>query len=77
VLRRSACGSERFSTSLELSSRYPQMSLLEHAGPDAKHWTMYAPMLALQHPDPTLGLPRGVALQPTLFVRNATAKNIT
>ena len=53
------------------------MSLQERAGPEAKHWTMRAPMLALQNPDPSLGLPRGIALQPTLFIRNTTAKNIT
>lgn len=34
-------------------------------------------MLALENPDPALGLPRGITLQPTLFVRNTTAKNIT
>ncbi len=67
----------KFSAALDLSSRYPQMSLQERAGPDAKHWTMRAPMLALQSPDPSLGLPRGIALQPTLFIRNTTAKNIT
>ena len=42
----------KFSAALELSSRYPQMSLQERAGPEAKHWTMRAPMLALQNPDP-------------------------
>lgn len=30
----------KFSTSLDLSNRYPQMSLRERAGPDAIHWTM-------------------------------------
>ena len=67
----------KFSAALDLSSRYPQMSLQERAGPDAKRWTMRAPMLALQNPDPLLGMPRGIALQPTLFIRNTTAKNIT
>lgn len=66
----------KFSTSEELTRRDPNATLLRRAGPDAKHWTMYAPMMALPSPDPALGLPRGIVLQPTLFVRNTTAKNI-
>jgi hypothetical protein len=37
---------------------------------------MWAPMLALQTPDPAAGFPSGTVLQPMLFLRNATAKNL-
>ena len=66
----------KFSASLELFSRDPNSTLRERAGRDAKLWTMRAPMLALGSPDPALGMPRGTLLLPTIFVRNATVKNI-
>lgn len=37
----------KFSSSEELMRRDPGATLRQYAGPDAKHWTMYAPMLAL------------------------------
>ena len=49
----------KFSSSQELMRRDPSATLRQYAGPEARHWTMYAPMLALQHPDPTIGLPGG------------------
>lgn len=67
----------KFSASLDLFNRDPNATLRERAGQDAKHWTMRAPMLALRSPDPALGLPPGIVLQPTIFVRNTTARNIT
>ncbi|MGA7752520.1 MAG: hypothetical protein WCB05_06810, partial [Candidatus Sulfotelmatobacter sp.] len=67
----------KFSTALDLSARDPKATLQERAGRDAKHWNMHAAMLALQNPDAALGLPRGIELQPTIFVRNTTSKNIT
>lgn len=67
----------KYSASLELFRRDPNATLAERSGRDAKHWTMRAPMLALHNPDPALALPRGTELQPTIFVRNTTAKSIT
>jgi hypothetical protein len=67
----------KFSSSQELMRRDPSATLREYAGPEAKHWTMYAPMLALQHPDPTIGIPAGTELQPMLIIRNTTAKKLT
>jgi hypothetical protein len=56
-------------------SRDPQAKLQERiAATDSRPWTMWAPMLPLQMPDPAIGLPAGTVLQPTIFVRNTTAK---
>jgi hypothetical protein len=66
----------KFSASLEMSRRDPNSTLLERAGKNAKQWIMRAPMLALRTPDLAIGLPPGTVLQPTIFVRNTTAKNI-
>ncbi len=66
----------KFSASLELFTRDPNATLRQRAGSDAKYWTMWAPMLALRSPDPALNAPRGILLQPTIFVRNTTAKSI-
>lgn len=66
----------KFSASEELTHRDPNATLMLRAGPEAKHWTIYAPTLALASPDPALRLPRGTVLQPTLFIRNTTAKNV-
>ena len=35
------------------------------------------PMSALRNPDPQLGLPLKITLQPTILVRNTTSKNIS
>lgn len=40
-------------------------------------WTQRAPMLALSQPDPSLGFPEGTTLQPQMFVRNTTARQVT
>src|SRR5215469_12982506 len=37
---------------------------------------MWAPMLALRSPDPAVGFPAGTTLEPTVFVRNTTAKEL-
>lgn len=66
----------KFSASEDMTRRDPNATLLQRAGPDAKNWTMYAPMLALASPDPALRLPHGTSLQPTLFIRNTSTKNI-
>ena len=60
---------------LKMFSRDPQAKLQERiAATDSRPWTMWAPMLPLQMPDPAIGLPAGTVLQPTIFVRNTTAK---
>ncbi len=65
------------SSFLKMFDRDPAATLRERVGPgDSRPWTMWAPMLALRNPDPTLGLPTGTVLQPTVFVRNATAKTL-
>ena len=62
---------------LDLFNRDPNVTLRERTGDESKQWTVRAPMLALQTPDPTLGLPARVVLQPTLFVRNTTAHEVS
>jgi hypothetical protein len=65
----------RTSAYLKMFERDPNATLQERIAPgESRPWTMWAPMLALQNPDPALGLPKGTALQPTIFVRNTTAK---
>ena len=66
----------KFSASLEMVRRDPSLTLRQRAGKDAKQWTMQAPMLTLRTPDPAIGLPVGTVMQPTIFVRNTTAKYI-
>ena len=64
------------SASLEMFSRLAQPALQPPASPAAKQLTVYAPMLALRTPDPAVGLPSGTVLQPTILVRNTTAKQV-
>lgn len=40
-------------------------------------WTLRAPMLALQNPDPALGMPTGVELDPIIFIRNSSSRKVT
>jgi hypothetical protein len=67
----------QFSASLEMFSRDPNATIRERTGADATQWTLRAPMLALSAPDPVLGLPAGIALQPNILVRNTTANKIS
>lgn len=62
----------KFSSSSEMFHRDPGSSLVERLGSNQKQWVMRAPMLALQSPDPALGLPATTTMQPTLLVRNTT-----
>src|SRR6202043_1611032 len=62
---------------MNLVDRDPAAKLEERTWAGNKHWTMWAPMLALQTPDPVAGFPGGTVLQPMLFLRNATAKNVS
>ncbi len=64
------------SASLTMFSRYPGLTPPQRPGLEGKPWTSYAPMLALRTPDAVLGLPSGTVLEPTILVRNATAKPV-
>ena len=65
------------SLSLEMFSRDPAATLQERTWAGNRQWTAWAPMLALRVPDPAAGLPPGTVLQPTIFVRNTTAKQLS
>jgi hypothetical protein len=63
-----------FSALMKTFDRNPQGKIEQRLRfPEVKTWTTRAPMLALANPDPGLGFPAGTALQPEVFVRNATA----
>jgi len=64
------------SVRLEMFHRDPTVTLRERTGDDSRLWTMRAPMLALRTPDPVLGLPAKVTLQPTIFLHNTTANQV-
>jgi len=62
---------------LKMVSRDPAATLAERIPRrDHRPWTAWATMVPLQNPDAILGLPPGTKLQPTVFVRNVTAKPI-
>ncbi|HXM23172.1 MAG TPA: hypothetical protein VN948_18080 [Terriglobales bacterium] len=65
------------SASLKMFSHDPGATLQERTWAGNKQWTMWAPMLALRTPDPAAGLPARTKLQPTIFVRNTTAKKLS
>ena len=67
----------KFSASLEMFSRDPNATVRERTGRDERQWTTRAPMLALLRPDPALGLSPQTKLQPTVFVRNTTARTLS
>ena len=67
------------SSSLVMFGRNPaaDRNSRQRAGGQSNQWTAYAPMLALQTPDPALGLPAGTESQPTILVRNTTPVNVS
>ena len=67
----------QFSTTLEMLNRDPNATARQRTGKESNEWTTRAPLLALRMPDPELGLPADTTLQPTIFVRNTTAKSVT
>lgn len=69
--------SSGFSSILDMFDRDPTATAEERIGVAKRQWTMWAPMLALRSPDPAIGLPPRTVLQPTIFVRNATAKSVS
>jgi hypothetical protein len=63
-----------FSALMNMIDRDPTAKLEERTWAGNKQWTMWAPMLALHTPDPAAGFPVGTVLDPTIFLRNATAR---
>jgi hypothetical protein len=67
----------RSSALMEMFSRDPAATLQKRTWAGNKQWTTWAPMLALRTPDPAAGLPPRTVLQPTILVRNTTAKKLS
>lgn len=66
-----------FSALMNMFFRDPSAKLEERTWAGNKQWTMWAPMLALQSPDPAAGFPSGTVLAPMIFLRNASAKQVS
>jgi hypothetical protein len=66
-----------FSALMKMFDRDPAAKLEERTWAGNKQWTMWAPMLALQTPDPAAGFPSGTGLEPMIFVRNTTTKKVS
>jgi hypothetical protein len=66
-----------FSALMKMFDRDPQARLEERIWAGNHQWTLWAPMLALQSPDPAIALPAGTKLQPLVTLRNTTPKTIT
>lgn len=65
-----------FAATLKMFDHDPARSQdsMDFAG--RKLWTTRAPMLALMHPDPALGLPSNTLLHPSVLVRNTRSQAI-
>jgi hypothetical protein len=63
-----------FSALMQMFGRDPSAKLEERTWAGNQQWTSWAPMLALQNPDPAAGFPAGTSLQPLVLLRNVTAK---
>ncbi len=68
--------SANFSAILKMFDYDPQTKLEHRDYAKTGVWTLRAPLLALSSPDPALAFPAGTALQPQLFIRNATGKSV-
>ncbi|HEY6770654.1 MAG TPA: hypothetical protein VI386_38410 [Candidatus Sulfotelmatobacter sp.] len=66
-----------FSALMNMFDRDPAVKLEQRTWAGNKQWTMWAPMLALQMPDPAARFPSGTVLEPIVFLRNATAKKVS
>lgn len=66
-----------FSALMKMFGYDPTATLRSRSFGDVKEWTTRAPMLALTNPDPALGLPAGITLQPGIFLHNISAKTYT
>jgi len=63
-----------FAALMKMFPRDPNALLAERSWGGVHQWTTRAPMLPLTSPDPSLGIPVGIALQPKIFLRNTTAQ---
>jgi hypothetical protein len=63
-----------FSAIMKMVDSNPGVDLNMRDFAETGLWTTRAPMLALSHPDPALGLPTGTVLRPTIFLRNTSAR---
>jgi hypothetical protein len=63
-----------FSALMKMFDHDPEAKLEEHVFGGNTVWTTWAPMLALQNPDPALALPAGTQLRPQILIRNTTAQ---
>jgi hypothetical protein len=61
-----------FSALMKMFDHDPSATVKEHLFGGNQVWTTWAPMLALQTPDPALALPEGTELQPQVLIRNTT-----
>jgi len=65
-----------FSANLKMFDRDPKALIADRDFARTGVWTLRAPMLALEHPDPALALPSGTTLHPQLFIRNTTGNTV-
>jgi hypothetical protein len=65
-----------FSANLKMFDRDPKALIADRDFARTGVWTLRAPMLALEHPDPALALPSGTTLHPQLFIRNTTGNAV-
>jgi hypothetical protein len=63
-----------FSALMKMFDHDPAVPLSERLFAGNTIWTTWAPMLALQNPDPAPALPKGTQLQPQVLIRNTSAK---
>jgi hypothetical protein len=65
-----------FSGLLKMFDHDPALTLSDRDFAHTGVWTLRAPMLALQRPDPALGMSADTQLDPTLFIRNSSARRV-
>jgi len=65
-----------FAALLKMFDHDPTTQLAERDFAHTGLWTLRAPMLPLASPDPALGFPPGIVLQPRVFIRNTTANPV-
>jgi hypothetical protein len=66
-----------FAAQLKMFDNDPRMALENRKWGGLTKWVLRAPMLALAHPDPTLGFPEGTYLYPKIFLRKTSSEDIT
>lgn len=58
-----------FSALMKMFDNDPRATIEQRKWGGLDHWVIRAPMLALSHPDPALGLPQGAVLQPEILLK--------